>query len=292
MIDLPSSKLIPTAFTDSCVYEHLVRARAAGKWFAVGPGTVRGGRFGRRRGKSTKEKSGMRKLSSAVIILAFAAAGCTFNTNLPPPQSDGDTRPQISILGGNLSPGQVRGVLQCQATIKFAAAAFGDFKEFELDECFDEVLQAQLNFENAVTTSNAFSQQLTRIRQDCAQDYKEVGAASTGLVNSIVRACQPVQSLILPVSGYDPLEFGALARALSISLTDNAVELAGEICGARELLVDGALATQVPRMVGLLNTLDQGTGQFEITGPSSSLLSSPIIPNIPLDSRCTFPPLP
>jgi hypothetical protein len=229
-----------------------------------------------------------RKVSLAVIVLAFLLPACDAEKSTkPPPDTDAVLAPT-----GPLSAGQVLGVLECQKTIKREALKFGAFKEWELDECLDATLEAQLGFENGLSNTSAYDSQLGGIRQDCTRRFKEIGAASTRLVDGIVAACTPVQSIILPASGYDPLEFGALANELAIS-GGNAVTLAGEICGDKELLVDSAETTQVPRMVQLLNILDAGTGQFAVTGPQVPFLDLPTtLPNIPLDSRCTFPQLP
>jgi hypothetical protein len=231
-----------------------------------------------------------RKVSLAVIVLAFLLPACDAEKSAPPPpppESDAALAPT-----GSLSAGQVFGVLECQRTIKHEARDFGAFKEWELDRCLDATLGAQLGFENGLTNTSAYDSQLIGIRQDCTRRFQEVGAASTRLVNRIVAACTPVQSIIIPASGYDPLEFGALANELNIS-GGTAVTLAGEICGAKELLVDSAETIQVPRMVQLLNILDAGTGQFAVTGPQVPFLDLPTtLPNIPLDTRCTFPQLP
>ncbi len=87
----------------------------------------------------------------------------------------------------------------------------------------------QLPFENGQLDAAHYNAQLSQTRSECAQQFHAIGAASTDLVNNIVDACRPVQSLILPYSGYDPLEFGALARSEGFTLVADATGLAGGI---------------------------------------------------------------
>jgi hypothetical protein len=238
------------------------------------------------------------KISMAVIGAAMLmVCGCDLGPPLlPPPQPP----PQPAAAAGSLAAapvpltaGQITAVLNCQETIKSEGLEFTRSKEKKLNECLDEVLELQLPFENGLIDAAHYNTVLAQVRSDCAQRFQQIGRASTDLVNDIVAACGPVQSLILPNSGYDPLQFGALARSEHIILVADATGLAGRICGAKELFVDALVGLQVPRMVGLLKILDNGTGQFAITGPSSSLLGlSPILPNIPLDTRCILPQLP
>jgi hypothetical protein len=230
---------------------------------------------------------------TSICLIMLAIFGCNLGPpQVSPPQEQGGPR-AASRAPEPLTSRQIQGVLNCQQTIKWKGAEFTSFKEINLDECLDEVLEVQLPYENGQIDADHYNRQLSEIRGDCESRFKQIGAASTRLVNGIVEACGPVQSLILPESGYDPLQFGGLTRSLGMVLIDDATALAGRICGANELFVDAAEAVQVPRFVGLLEILDNGTGQFAISGPSSSALSlTPTIPNIPLDSRCVYPSLP
>jgi hypothetical protein len=220
--------------------------------------------------------------------------GCDSGTNLPPPQQMPGTRSRAAATTTSLAPDQIPAILHCQTIIEWEGAQFVRFKEDNLDQCLDAVLELQVPFENGHVDAAHYNAQLSQIRLGCAQQFHAIGAASRNLVNNIVAACGPVQSLILPYSGYDPLEFGALARSEGFTLVADATGLAGSICGAKELFVDALVATQLPRMAGLLKILDNGTGQFAIPGPTSAVFGvvTTTIPNIPLDSRCIFPSLP
>ena len=239
----------------------------------------------------------IRKILLTVILAAgLALPGCDYSSIEPgqpptlPPQGGESPRVQSMLLrGGLLSRVQVNQVLECQEALKSESAEFTTLKEKELDACLDETLAVQLGFENGQLDATHYNVGLAQARRDCARRFKEIGAASTLLVDSIIAACKPVQNIILPSQGYDPLQFGVLARVQNITLSD-AAGLAGSICGAKELVVDTSVSLQVPRMVGLLKILDQGTGQFAVAGPPSATLSlTPIIPNIPLDARCVLP---
>ena len=236
------------------------------------------------------------RISMALICTAMLILfGCDFG----PPQvspPEGQEQPQTLAAAANvmaLPADQVHAVDACEQTIMYWGEQFTSLKEKYLDSCLYEALDTQVRFETGQIQSTQYNQELSKERHDCSQWFKQIGQGSTNLVNGIVGACGPVQNLILPNSGYDPLQFGALTRSENIVLVADATGLAGRICGAKEIFVDASVALQVPRMVGLLNILDNGTGQFAISGPSSSLLGlNPTIPNIPLDSRCIFPSLP
>jgi hypothetical protein len=101
------------------------------------------------------------------------------------------------------------------------------------------------------------------------------------MINAIVTSCGPVESIILPSSGYDPLEFEALSDVAYASFSD-VTELAGAICGAKEEAVDVMVFEEVPRMGNLLDILNGDT-----TGGTFSIVSGGgEIPYIPLDERC------
>jgi hypothetical protein len=191
-----------------------------------------------------------------------------------------------------MSPAQTAGIMECESAIQFQGTAFTTLSEAALNQCLDATLNLQLAFENNQIASDLYNHELSAARAGCAQQFKAIGAASTRLVNGIIGACGPVQNLILPTAGYDPLQFGGLAQSQGLNLVGNATGLAGRICGAKELFVDALVDVQLPRAVGLLEVLDNGTGQFAASGPSTSLITATTIPNIPLDSRCVAPTLP
>jgi hypothetical protein len=234
-----------------------------------------------------------RILMASLCAIMLAVFGCDLGPPQVSPPETGNPEPQLRAPSVQLTARQIQGVLECQETIKREGAEFTRSNEENLNQCLDELLELQLPFENGQINQAQYNRQLSEIRSDCAQDFKQVGLASTKLVNGIVDACGPVQSLILPNSGYDPLQFGALTRSLDIVLISDATGLAGRICGAKDLFVEVSEAVQEPRLVGLLEILDNGTGQFATSGPPSRLLGlTSTIPNIPLDPRCTFPTLP
>jgi len=241
-----------------------------------------------------------RTLMALLGALMLTAVGCKLGpTTVLAPMSEGSPEPtaepqlRAATPAPMLTERQLQGVLGCQEAIRDEGAEFTGFKAKHLNECLDETLELQLSFENGQTDSAHYNRELSEIRSDCTQQFEQIGRASTTLVNGIVGACGPVQSLILPYSGYDPLQFGALTRLLGTPLVSDATALAGGICGAKDLFVDISEAVQEPRFVGLLEILDNGNGQFAISGPPSRLLGlTSTIPNIPLDPRCTFPTLP
>jgi hypothetical protein len=247
-----------------------------------------------------KEESMIPRISMAMICASMLIIfGCDSGTTLPPPTQPPSGMPEVSSRAAaatptSLSASQIAAVFNFQKIIEFEGAQFTRFKEDTLNQCLDQVLELQLRFENGQLDAAHYNAQLSQTRSECAQQFHAIGVASTGLVNNIVAACRPVQSLILPYSGYDPLELGALVRSEGFTLVADATGLAGSICGAKELFVDALVSNQMPRMAGLLKILDNGTGQFAVPGPTSAAFGIGVttIPNIPLDSRCIFPSLP
>jgi hypothetical protein len=216
----------------------------------------------------------MRKKGNSIlsfVALSLISFGCNFGPPTPPVTP--------------LTYTQVREVESCQATIKAAGRNFVETKLNNVEECLDNVLEIQLQYENGLISQYLYNHQLALTRYQCAQSFQQVGYASTELINNIIQVCGPISSIILPGSGYDPLQLDALA-----SESDNGPEgftnitqYAGNVCGIKELAVDAMIGYQVPRMANLLLILDNNTGQFAITEDSGEF----VFPNIPLDSRCT-----
>ncbi|MGD0073430.1 MAG: hypothetical protein ABSD31_03725 [Candidatus Binataceae bacterium] len=210
--------------------------------------------------------------------MAIASAigyGCDFGPPTPP------------IIP--LTEAQTVAVLNCQRTIKQQGLNFVTVKLTNVEACLDDVLGVQLQAENGhVPSEKVYQNQLNVARNDCANKFQQVSRVSTAMVNAIVNACGGVQNIILPPSGYDPLEFGALAEFAYEELNDsepitNVTELAGAICGAKEEAVDWMLFLEVPRMGNLLDILngDQDGGPFGIF-----VETDVEVPYIELDERC------
>ena len=218
-------------------------------------------------------------LSVMVMLL-----GCNFTQGQLTPT------PNLAV---HLSAAQVKAILNCQASIRWEATQYTDQFEDNLNLCLNDVLAAQLEFENGQLPYTAFQNKLNTLRTSCTHQFAEIGAGSTTMINNITNACTSIQSLILPGGPYyDPLLFGALNTTQSAGVTD-AAGLAGHLCGADSLFADAFVSVQEPRFVDLLNDLDNNTGQFETNGPTSNIFSfTPTIPNIPLDPGCVYPSLP
>jgi len=211
---------------------------------------------------------GKTSLAALFVTASIVGFGCDFGPP-PPPQTP-------------LTQRQVEGVLECQETIKQEGQKFTAIKLAGLEKCLDGVLSVQLQFENGLIRQVEYNARLTSARRECLSLYRKIGKASTRLVGRIIHDCSDVESIILDPD-YDPLQFGATGVNYN-----NVTELAGAVCGAKELAVDFAVAFEVPRMANLLDILDGDTtdsvsGTFSIEGPSGTE-----IPNIPLDERCNF----
>ena len=207
-------------------------------------------------------------LVALLVVSPLLGLGCDFG----PPGTPGKP----------LTESQLEGVIECQETIKKDGAEFISDKLKNLEECLDDVLKLQLKSENGKISPADYTEGLAEVRSECSEKYKEIGEASTDFVNGVIRSCTPVASIILPATGYDPLEFGHQGVGFR-SVTN----LAGRLCGEKEAFVDAVVAAEVPRMGNLLDTLGES---FE-TVINSESTPEEVIPNIPLDSRCTSPVL-
>jgi hypothetical protein len=74
--------------------------------------------------------------------------GCDSGTNLPPPQQMPGTRSRAAATTTSLAPDQIPAILHCQTIIEWEGAQFVRFKEDNLDQCLDAVLELQVPFEN------------------------------------------------------------------------------------------------------------------------------------------------
>lgn len=216
------------------------------------------------------------KISAAAFLITASVVsfGCDFGPPTPP------TVP--------LKQSQVSAVLNCQHTIKQQGQNFATVKLTNVEACLDEVLAAQVPFENGLTTSAEYQNALTSARRDCLTKFQLIGLVSTTMINDIVASCGPVENIILPSSGYDPLEFEALSNFADSANPplDNVTDLAGAVCGAKEEAVDWMVFLEVPRMGNLLDILNNDTTGGPFSYVSDETPYNFEFPNIPLDERC------
>jgi hypothetical protein len=203
-------------------------------------------------------------LAALLVVVPVLCLGCDFGPPTPPVTP--------------LTESQLKGVIECQETIKKDGAEFISDKLKNLEECLDDVLKLQLKSENGKISPADYTEGLSEVRSECSEKYKEIGQASTEFVNGVIRSCKPVASIILPTTGYDPLEFGYQGAKFS-----DVTHLAGGLCGEKEPGVDFLVAVEVPRMGDLLDTLGDSFHTSIGGTPDEE------IPTIPLDSRCTSP---
>jgi hypothetical protein len=174
-----------------------------------------------------------------------------------------------------LTKAEVAAVAKCQKSVKKAQIAFVKAKLGALESCVDGVLNVQLPFENGLTTSADFDAGIAKMRPKCTKRYAKVTAASTKLVDAILKACVPVETFVL--GPYDALRFQSATDvigdpALSI------VDFAGSLCTWTAEFVDAQLWHAAPRLIELLGYL--GPEFIVMVDVSSGL------PNTPLDPRC------
>jgi hypothetical protein len=175
-----------------------------------------------------------------------------------------------------LAKSEVSALAKCQKTIHKAQLGFVKTKLAALESCVNGVLALRLPFESALITSEDVDAGLVKQRAKCLKSYAKITAASTKLVDAIIKDCTPVEVAI--VGAYDALRFQSLMTELSATPPANVQALAGTICAFAEMAADAAVFTASPRMMELLGYL----------GPEFITLSDSDsgFPNVPLDPRC------
>ena len=212
---------------------------------------------------------------SVLPVLALACVALTGCMKFPSP---GAATPP-------LTKNQSADLAKCQQAINKAQSSFAKTQLSTLQKCLDGVLKVTVPFDNGVTAQEDYDAGIAKAAEKCTKGYDKIGAASTKLVDAIVKSCEPVADLVL--GSYDGLRFalGGVGGAPSIEM------LAGGICGATEALVDAQAFVGTPRMMELLASLGS---EFVI---ESDDMSGSGFPNLPLDPRCppidvigSFPP--
>jgi hypothetical protein len=178
-----------------------------------------------------------------------------------------------------LTKAQVSALAKCQTAIKKAQAAFVKVKLGSLDACVDTALNLQLAVENDLVDQQDYIAGLDKTKTKCTKGFGKITAASTKMIDAIVKSCTPVESLVF--GPYDGLRFQTqLAGLPSGPPPTTIVGLAGVLCTLTEQYADAQVWQAVPRMMEVLaglgpefvHVLDQQSG----TG----------FPNVPLDPRC------
>lgn len=163
----------------------------------------------------------------------------------------------LMLLAGGASPAsaaltaeEVAGVVDCQEAIKKEGQKFASGKLKTLEQCLEGFIEPWLLFENGLIDSDTFDALLDEQFDKCFKGFEKITKASTKFVDKVVAACEPVEALVLapgvPPDG-DPLGFLALADFVGVDAPTSAVELAGLLCGGKEILVDLLAALELPR---------------------------------------------
>ncbi len=208
--------------------------------------------------------TGARRRTFARLLVALPAAlvaGCLVFPAPTPPVP--------------LTKSEVGALAKCQKTLKSAQLTFIKTKLAALEACVDGVLTVRLPFENGLTTSADFDAGIAKMRAKCTKSYAKIGAASTKLVDAVLKACTPVETAVL--GPYDALRFQSAYSAVGHAPT-TLVDLAGTLCTLTDEFADAQLWDAAPRMMELLQYLGPEFTQF--FDASSGL------PNVPLDARC------
>ncbi len=197
-------------------------------------------------------------------LAALALSGCFVFPSPTPPTP--------------LTKAEVGALAKCQKAVTKAELSYMKTRLGTLGACLDGILKVRLPFESALTTTEEFDAGIAKMRAKCTKGFAKVTAASTKLVDAILKACTPVETLIL--GPYDGLRFQAAQDELG-DPPASLVALAGTICGATTLTTDTQLWHAVPRELELLGYLGP---EFTIFFDMASGF-----PNVPLDPRC--PPI-
>jgi len=176
-----------------------------------------------------------------------------------------------------LTKSEVSGLAKCQKAIQKAELGFVKTKVAALNSCVNGVLAIRLPFESALISSEEFEAGLVKQRAKCLKSYAKITVASTKLVDTIIKACAPVEVLVL--GPYDGLRLqSALVSIGGGGAAPDTVALASAICALTELSVDAQVWVASPRLIELLLYLGP---EFVAEADSDSGF-----PNVPLDPRC------
>lgn len=177
-----------------------------------------------------------------------------------------------------LTKAQVGAVAKCQKAITKAQIGYAKTRVGTLGSCLDGILKLRLPFESALTTQEEFDAGIAKMRTKCTKSYAKVTAASTKLVDAIVKACTPVEDHI--IGAYDGLRFLAAQDQLA-DPPESLEELVSVMCALTTVNSDAQLWLAIPRELELLSYLGpEFTVFFDMTSG---------FPNVPLDPRC--PPI-
>jgi len=178
-----------------------------------------------------------------------------------------------------LTKAQVSGLAKCQTAIKKAQAAFVKTKLGSLGSCVDTALNLQLTLENDLLPQQDALAALDKAKGKCTKGFGKITAASTKMVDAIVKSCTPVESFVF--GAYDGLRFQAqLASLPSGPPPTTIVGMAGVLCTLSEEYTDAQVWQAVPRMMEVL--ADLGPEFVHVLDQQSGAG----FPNVPLDARC------
>jgi hypothetical protein len=116
-------------------------------------------------------------LVALLVVVPVLGLGCDFGPPTPP------VKP--------LTESQLKGVIECQETIKKDGAEFVSDKLKNLEECLDDVLKLQLKSENGKISPADYIEGLAEVRSECSEKYNEIGQASADFVKGVIRSCTP-----------------------------------------------------------------------------------------------------
>jgi hypothetical protein len=204
----------------------------------------------------------------AAALLAALGVGTGCMPLFPPPP------------GLGLSKGDVNDIVECQDTINRAGRKFVERKLKELENCALGVLELRLAAENELIDEDKYFDKLESAADDCLDNYEDISDQSTVFVDKVIQACEPVEEWILDG---DSLRFLLASEEFGYIQTGNVEELAGSICFIKELFVDQMIFTQMPRLLELLEHLEEFGDFIDIVSENDFPLG---IPDIPLDERC------
>src|SRR5262249_22251726 len=143
---------------------------------------------------------------------------------------------------------------KCQTAIKKAQATFVKTKLGSLGSCVDTALNLQLAVENDLLPQQDAQAALDKAKGKCTKGFGKITAASTKMIDAIVKSCTPVESFVF--GAYDGLRFqSALATVPSGTPPTTIVGLAGVLCTLTEEYADAQMWQAVPRMMEVLANL-------------------------------------
>lgn len=150
----------------------------------------------------------------------------------------------VGSASAQLDADNVKDVIKCQDTVQKEAQKFVATQMKAFEKCIEGGLQASLLLTAGAITPEQHEKALDKAEKQCAKQLAAIRKASTTLADNVVKACRPVEALV--VGPADVLGFQQLASLIGDIQIEDVEDLAGLVCSASESIAGIAATVQTP----------------------------------------------